>query len=99
MKLPKHHYTPELYLKEWSSPESGQLIEFARRIQKGVSKIVARPTHPGGTGYVRGLNLMEAPTKELREQFETAIMGSVDNGAKDALLRLKSNDDTPWTSR
>src|SRR4051812_37024104 len=98
MKLPKHHYIPEFYLKSWGTSEGGKVIEFARRIHKGVPNIIARRTHPGGTGYVLGLNLMEAPTKELREQFETVIMDSVDNSAKNALLKLKGNDDAPWTS-
>ena len=96
MKLPRHHYIPEFYLKQWAAPEDGRLFEFARRYHKNVPKVVARPTHPGGTGYVRGLNLMEAATPELREQFETVIMGTVDNRAQEALLKLKSDDNSPW---
>ena len=83
-KEPKHHYIPEFYSRQWCG-EDGKLIEYCRRY-KGVE---ARPTAPGGTGYVRGLyRLPDAP---LGDQYlvETKIMSSVDNWASRALEKLK----------
>jgi Protein of unknown function (DUF4238) len=54
MKLPKHHYIPVFYLREWVDSKN-RLMEFSRPTRKEVK---ARDTAPTGTGYVRGLYRM-----------------------------------------
>jgi hypothetical protein len=83
-KEPKHHYIPEFYLQRWTAPVSRQLIEFCRR-HEGV---VARPTSPGGTGYVPGL--YKLPDAEPGEEYviETKLMKSIDNWASKALQSM-----------
>lgn len=80
-KEPKHHYIPEFYLRQWVDPASRKLVEYCRRYEG----VVARPTFPGGTGYVRGLyKLPDAPPGE-EYIIETKLMQSIDNWASKAL--------------
>jgi len=84
-KEPKHHYIPEFYSRQWCGAND-KLIEYCRR-HKGVE---ARPTAPGGTGYIRGLyRLPDAPPSE-QYLVETKIMSAVDNWASRALEKLKA---------
>src|SRR5215475_15507383 len=88
-KEPKHHYVPIFYLKQWAG-EDGRLIEYCRRY-KGV---VARPTFPDGTGYVRGLyRLPDAPGNEY--VIETELISDIDNWAARTLQRLVTDGAFP----
>lgn len=80
-KLPKHHYVPVFYLREWAQAD-GKLAEFSRPTG---SDVKARPAGPKGTGYVRGLYRFEAETEEIAEAFERLFFGAVDSSAKKAL--------------
>src|SRR4051794_22472314 len=82
-KLPKHHYIPVFYLREWTRPD-GRLTEFSRPTEK---EVVPRRTSPKGTGYFRGLYRLEDASEHAAEAFERVFFGQVDNKAKDALDR------------
>ena len=56
MKLPKHHYIPVFYLREWVDSKN-RLMEFSRPTGKEVK---ARDTAPTGTGLSAASNLFEA---------------------------------------
>jgi uncharacterized protein DUF4238 len=89
-KEPRHHYIPIFYLERWASND-GQLTEFCRRY-KGVE---ARPTHPRGTGYVRGLyRLPDAPSGE-EYIIETDLMSDIDSWASRALDRMMTEGRDP----
>jgi|SRR6185437_3151345 len=83
-KEPKHHYIPEFYLQRWTNPPGGQLIEFCWR-HEGV---VARPTSPGGTGYVPGLYKLPDAAPGEEYVIETRLMKSIDNWASKALQSM-----------
>lgn len=83
-KLPKHHYIPVFYLKEWARPD-GRLTEFSRPTGKDV---IPRRTSPKGTGYVRGLYRLDGPNEAASEAFERIFFHQVDNLAKEALDML-----------
>jgi hypothetical protein len=90
MKLPKHHYIPVLYLKQWANAD-GRLTEFSRPTGK---EVIPRRTSPKGTGFERGLYRLPGATEEASEVFERIFFGQVDNRAKDALdICLKR---LPW---
>lgn len=95
MKLPKHHYIPVFYLREWVDSKN-RLVEFSRPTGKEVK---ARETAPTGTGYVRGLYRMDHLTGEAAEAFERYFFSMVDNLAKDGLDILMSRKPPPWTDR
>jgi hypothetical protein len=80
-KLPKHHYVPVFYLREWAG-DDGRLAEFSRPTGEGVK---SRPAGPKGTGYVRGLYRFDGTTEEAAEAFERLFFGHVDSLAKQAL--------------
>lgn len=85
----RHHYIPEFYLKQWADPKkNGQLYEYCRRHQ-GVE---ARPTHPAGTGYVRGLYTFSDLNGEDRNFLEDVFLLRADDGASVALQRLLKRD-------
>jgi hypothetical protein len=90
-KEPKHHYIPIFYLEQWTDPVSRQLIEYCRRF-KGV---VARPTFPAGTGYVRGLNKLPGAQPGEEYIIETKLMSSIDNWAAQALQRMMVDGEQP----
>ena len=79
-KLPKHHYIPVFYLQQWTNG-NGRFIEYRR--ENG--RVVARPTSPKGTGYVRGLYRLPNVPDDKAEIIETVYMRQVDNGAAPAL--------------
>ena len=81
MKLPKHHYIPVFYLKQWTDAE-GRLYEFSRPTAGDVK---ARDCGPKGTGYVRGLYRLEYLDEERAERFERIFFGQVDSLAKQGL--------------
>lgn len=83
VKEPKHHYIPIFYLDQWRKPD-GPLIEYCRRYEG----VVARPTYPSGTGYVRGLYMLPDVPVNQAEVIETELMSSVDNRAARAHVRL-----------
>jgi len=82
-KEPKHHYIPIFYLEQWRKAD-GPLIEFCRRYEG----IVARPTYPAGTGYVRGLYRLPDVPADQAEIIETKRMSSVDDRAAKALVKM-----------
>jgi hypothetical protein len=75
MKLPKHHYIPVFYLKQWT--KDGRVTAF-RRLH---GKVVATPKPPTHTGYVRGLYWLEGAEPSLANRIETLLMGRIDNNA------------------
>lgn len=100
-KLPKHHYVPVFYLREWAG-EDGRLAEFSRPTGEEVK---SRPTGPKGTGYVRGLYRFDGATEEAAEAFERLFFGQVDTKAKQALdihlgrspARWEGDSRTAWS--
>jgi hypothetical protein len=95
MKLPKHHYIPVFYLKEWTRP-GGRLTEFSR---PAGSNVVPRNTSPTGTGYVRGLYRLEHMSGDAAEAFERLFFSMVDNLAKDSLDILLRRRMVPFNDR
>jgi Protein of unknown function (DUF4238) len=87
-KEPKHHYIPIFYLQQWTD-EDGRLIEFCRRYQG----LVARPTFPDGTGYVRGLYKLPGMKPGHEYIIETKVMGSIDTWAARALQDMMVDGD------
>jgi hypothetical protein len=92
IKLPKHHYVPVFYLREWAKPD-GRLTEFSRPTGRGVK---ARPAGPRGTGYVRGLYRFDGESEEVSEAFERLFFSTVDNLAKEALDIHLGRSQAPW---
>ncbi|MDF0584735.1 DUF4238 domain-containing protein [Bradyrhizobium yuanmingense] len=94
-ELPKHHYIPVLYLKQWAKAD-GRFTEFSR--PAGRSEVEPRGTGARGTGYQRGLYRLtrEGIPEELAEAVERKFMQAVDNRAKDALNKILANRDD-WT--
>jgi hypothetical protein len=76
-KLPKHHYVPVFYLKQWVGAD-GKLVAFTR---PHGDKVVATPKPPTHTGYVRGLYWLEGSDPEIANRLETIIMGRIDSNA------------------
>lgn len=93
-KLPKHHYIPVFYLREWAGPD-GRLAEFSRPTAQDVK---ARPAGPKGTGYVRGLYRFDAASEEAAEAFERLFFGQVDSLAKKALDIHLGREPQNWTA-
>ena len=91
-KEPKHHYIPEFYLDRWVG-ENRQLIEFCRRYEG----VVARPTAPGGTGYVRGLYRLPDAAPSEAYVIETGLMSDIDTWASRALARMMTDGAAPGT--
>jgi hypothetical protein len=81
MNIPRHHYVPVFYLREWAGPD-GRLQEFSRPTG---GEVKARPAGPNGTGYVRGLYRFDEADEETAEAFERLFFGQVDSKAKLAL--------------
>ncbi|UWU66112.1 DUF4238 domain-containing protein [Bradyrhizobium sp. NC92] len=78
-QLPKHHYIPVFYLKEWASPIDGRVTAFRRPFGDQVSADRKSPKH---TGYDRGLYWLDsAPDRESANLIETLVMGPVDHNA------------------
>jgi hypothetical protein len=91
-KEPKHHYIPIFYLQQWAG-EDGRLIEFCRRYEG----VVARPTHPDGTGYVRGLYKIPDGKPGQEYIIETDLMSAVDTWAARALQHMMIDGVGPGT--
>jgi Protein of unknown function (DUF4238) len=89
-KLPKHHYIPVFYLKQWKGGD-GRLCEYS----KPYKKVVPRRTSPDGTGYVRGLYRLPNVSDDKAEVVETIYMKSVDDGAARALRILLDDSGGP----
>jgi hypothetical protein len=60
-KLPKHHYIPVFYLKQWAGPD-GKVVAFRRPHGDRVVATQKPPTH---TGYDRGLYWMDGGSERL----------------------------------
>lgn len=86
MKLPKHHYIPVFYLKQWAT--DGKVTAF-RRLN---DKVVATPKSPSLTGYVRGLYWLEGAEPGVANRIETLLMSPIDNNAAIA-HRMILNDE------
>ena len=91
-KLPKHHYVPVFYLKQWAKAD-GRLIEFSRPS----GRVEARPCGPRGTGYKRGLYRLHSLPEHEAEQIETRFLRQVDNVSSDALQILLGKAPSKWT--
>lgn len=94
-ELPKHHYIPVFYLREWAN-DRGRLVEFSRPTG---AHVAARPCGPKGTGYVRGLYRLHATDEERAEAFERYFFQFVDNQAKDALDMLLRRKPERWNDK
>jgi uncharacterized protein DUF4238 len=94
-KLPKHHYIPVFYLKEWAAID-GRLIEFSRPYGNVVKP---RHTHPDGTGYVRGLYRLPGLPDDLAEMIETKFFKRVDDYASYAHKKLMRKYMINWSPR
>jgi hypothetical protein len=89
-KEPKHHYIPVFYLRQWVGKDR-RLVEYSRPYKD----VVARPTFPSGTGYVRGLyRLPDVPPGE-EYVIETKLMSDIDNWAARALQRMMTDGASP----
>jgi len=95
MKLPKHHYIPVFYLREWANAD-GRLVEFSRPTGQEVQP---RSTAPKGTGYVRGLYRLNHLSGDAAEAFERFFFSLVDNLAKDSLDILLGRNKVPFNDR
>jgi len=90
-KLPKHHYIPVFYLKQWAI--DGRLIKFSRPYGNVVK---ANETGPNGTGYERGLYRLTGVPDEFAETIESGFMQSIDTIAAQAHQRLLKHDLENW---
>jgi hypothetical protein len=86
----KHHYIPVFYLKQWRGPD-GRLYEYSRPY----NIVKAKPVHPDGTGYVRGLYAIEGLPPEAANVLETQFLKPVDGSAAEALQALAHGE--PFT--
>jgi len=81
MATEKNHYIPQFYLRGWAS-NAGQLFEYARRYQ---GQVAARPTHPKGTGYQKGLYKVAGLPPEGAHWIEEEFLFLTDDRASKAL--------------
>lgn len=79
----KHHYIPVFYLKQWGGPD-GRLYSYSRPY----NVVKAKPVHPDGTGYLRGLYAIEGLPSEAANVLETQFLKPVDGSAAEALQAL-----------
>lgn len=91
MKEQKHHYIPEFYLKQWAD-QSGRLVEYCRR---HFNRVLPRLTHPGGTGYVRGLYSIKGAPPHVKDVFEDKFMMVADGIAAEALRMMIEHNFVP----
>ena len=82
----KHHYLPVFYLKQWAGSD-GRLCEFSRPYKS----VKPRRSHPGGTGYVRGLYKIEGLPEETMNAIETKFLKPTD-GLASASLKMLAAD-------
>jgi len=83
----KHHYIPKFYLKQWAG-DDGRLCEFS----KPHDIVKARMTHPGGTGFLRGLYTFPTLPVALASALEQRFLMRTDNEACAALSQLLHGD-------
>src|ERR1700719_3194513 len=88
MKLPKHHYIPVFYLKQWAGPD-GNITAFRR---PHGDRVVATPKPPTHTGYDRGLYWMEGNDLDASNRIETVVMGRIDHNAAIAHQYIMRDD-------
>ncbi|HXQ68871.1 MAG TPA: DUF4238 domain-containing protein, partial [Pyrinomonadaceae bacterium] len=92
-KLPKHHYIPVFYLKQWRGPDK-RVIEFSRPYK---DKVKPRNVDPDGTGYVRGLYRMPGVADEHAEVIEKSFFAKVDDQAAVGLRKLLKSELNDWS--
>ncbi|WP_461325144.1 DUF4238 domain-containing protein [Bradyrhizobium diazoefficiens] len=92
-KLPKHHYIPVFYLKQWRGADR-RVIEFSRPYK---DKVKPRKVDPDGTGYVRGLYRLPGVTDQFAEVIEQTFFKRVDDQAAIALQKLLRNEMQDWS--
>jgi hypothetical protein len=85
--LPKHHYIPKFYLKQWACAD-GRLCEFSRPYKR----VEPRRTHPDGTGYIRGLYTFSGLPSAAVNYLENVFLLHADDGAADVHRRLLADD-------
>src|SRR3954447_16382409 len=76
-QLPKHHYVPVFYLKEWAVLD--KKVYAFKRVHG--NKVVATPKPPTHTGYHRGLYWLEGADPEISNRIETILMARIDSNA------------------
>jgi hypothetical protein len=76
-QLPKHHYVPVFYLKQWALLD--KKVYTFKRVHGG--KVVVTPKPPTHTGYHRGLYWLEGADPEISNRIETILMGRIDSNA------------------
>jgi len=67
-------------------------VEFCRRHQ---NKVVPRLTHPGGTGYARGLYSIQGAPPNLKDLFEDKFLNASDGIAAKALDTMLNDNLVP----
>ena len=92
-KLPKHHYIPVFYLKQWRD-STRRVIEFSKPYKNIVKP---RNVDPDGTGYVRGLYRMPGVADEHAEIIEQTFFKRVDDQAAIAHQKLLKTDLMSWS--
>jgi hypothetical protein len=95
MALPKHHYIPVFYLKQWAGPD-GRLVEFSR---PHGSIVKPRRTHPDGTGFVRGLYRLPGVPDDVAETIEQKFFKELDDYASYAHKRILRRYMIDWSPR
>lgn len=75
-KLPKHHYIPVFYLKQWAAID-GTVTAFRRPYRD----VVATPKPPTHTGYVRGLYWLDGLDPVAANRIEDMVLSPIDNNA------------------
>jgi hypothetical protein len=93
-KKQKHHYISKFYLKRWARPD-GQLIEFSHGYN---NRLVARPTFPGGTGYIRGLYSIPNAPPHVENIFENSFLNRADGLASRSLDIMLNDNYVPTGS-
>jgi hypothetical protein len=92
-KLPKHHYIPVFYLKQWADA-NGRLLKFTRPYGDMVKH---EPTSPKKTGYERGLYRVPGVPEHLAEIIEQKFMKKMDDLASEVLRQFIANVQQGWT--
>lgn len=90
----RHHYIPEFYLKQWAG-DDGRLTEYCRRPRKSKDIVIARQTHPGGTGYERGLYSIPGVPDDLKDIVENKYLSQANGQAAVSLRRMIEDKDIP----
>lgn len=81
----RHHYVPEFYLKRWTNPKTGKLVEFSKPYGPAVKWHWKAPR---GTGWSRDLYLFERQSGGDSRNLENSFFSPIDSKANKALLKM-----------